>query len=285
MSSRRWHALLAHPRAGGLANLFFWVGVGVEALMPRPFLLWVRRGHADSQPKAKSPAWLRVAPGAALAAAAVAAFAPFPMLMQAGQSLFMSPQATVVFGPHYQDVSPYDVSDMARNAATGDIILCGDTQLSPKLLPGAGGPAVDTKVWNGGNEFCEFSGALNRFVTFDNDSDNLLLVDPKSFAVDRRLHLENMPYGEILLGRTSGAQSSGGCVRERRKPRRRSRHPHRRSPPGSGCSPDRLPGRQCIYRSPTASDLHKPLRRERRRLRRTICDGRLRRIARLRPAP
>ena len=197
MSSKRWHALLRHPRGGRLASLFFWMGIGVEALLPRPFLLWIRGGRADRRPE--SPSWSRIVPGAALAAAAIAGFAPFPAMMEAGQSLFRSPQAALVFGPHFHDQSPYDVSDMARNPTTGDIFLCGDTQLSPKMLPGDGGPAIDTRVSTGGNEFCKFSSALNTFVAFNNESDELLLVDPRTFAVDRRLHLANLPYGEILL--------------------------------------------------------------------------------------
>ena len=199
MSSKRWHALLGHPAGGRLASLAFWIGVGVEALLPRPFLLWIRRDRRDHPPKAESPSWSRIVPGAALAAAAVAAFAPFPTMMAVGQSLFRSPQATFVFGPHFDDQSPYDVSDMARNPTTGDIFLCGDTQLSPKMLPSGDGPAIDTRISTSGNEFCKFSSALNTFVAFNNESDELLLVDPKSFAVDRRLRLENLPYGEILL--------------------------------------------------------------------------------------
>ncbi|HEU0285143.1 MAG TPA: hypothetical protein VFR52_08370, partial [Sphingomicrobium sp.] len=199
MSSARWNALLGHPRVGGLASLFFWAAVGVEALLPRPFLLWIRRNHADRRPKAESPAWSRIVPGAALAAAAVAAFAPYPMMMRAGQTLFMSRHAEFAFGPQFHDESSYDVSDMARNPATGDIFLCGDTQYSPKMLPGGGGPAIDTRIATAANEFCKFSGTLNKFVAFNNDSDEVLLVDPKSFAVERRLRLENLPYGEVLL--------------------------------------------------------------------------------------
>ena len=199
MSSARWHALLAHPRAGGLASLFFWAGVGVEGLLPRPFLLWIRRDHADRRPKAELSTWSRIVPGAVLAAAAVATFAPFPMMMRVGQELFMSPHAAFVFGPQFHDESSYDVSDMARNPATGDIFLCGDTQFSPKMLTGGSGPAIDTRIATAGNEFCKFSAALNKLVAFNNDTDEVLLVDPKSFAADRRLHLKNLPYGEILL--------------------------------------------------------------------------------------
>ena len=204
MSSKRWHALLRHPRGGWFASLFFWIGVGIEALLPRPFLLWIRRDLGDRRSKAKSPSWSRMVPGAALAAGAVAAFAPFPTMMGVGQSLFRSPHAAFVFGPHFHDQSPYDVSDMARNPATGDIFLCGDTQLSPKMLPRGDGPAIDTRVSTAGNEFCKFSSALNTFVAFNNETDEVLLVDPKSFAIDRRLHLENLPYGEILLAAHPG---------------------------------------------------------------------------------
>ena len=199
ISSGSWRALLAHPRTGGLANLVFWAGVGVEALLPRPFLLWIRRDHADGRPKAESPAWFRIVPGAGLAAAAVAAFAPYPTMMRVGQSLFMSPHAEFAFGPQFHDESSYDVSDMARNPATGDIFMCGDSQLSPKMLPAGRGPAIDTRIAVAGNEFCKFSGTLSKFVAFNNDSDELLLVDPKRFAVERRLRLENLPYGEVLL--------------------------------------------------------------------------------------
>lgn len=198
MSLRRWNELLARPRAGRAANAFFWTGAGVEALLPRPFLLWIA-GQAGRQPKAKASSWQRIFPGAVIAAAALAAFAPYSMMMRLGQSLFMSPQAVFVFGPEYHDQSPYDVSDMARNAATGDIFLCGDTQFSPKVLRGGAGAPIDTRVWNSGNEFCDFSGALNRFVTFDHDSDELLLVDPHRLAVLLRLHLDKVPYGEVLL--------------------------------------------------------------------------------------
>jgi hypothetical protein len=195
MSSKRWHALLSHP----LANASFWAGVGVEALLPRPFLMWVRHVRTGRQATGERSAWLRIFHGAILAAAAVAAFAPYSMMMRLGQTMFMSPQAEFVFGPYYDDRSPYDVSDMARSAATGDIFLCGDTQISPKVLRGGAGAAVDTRVSNGGNEYCEFSGALNRFVTFDRESEQLLLIDPASFAVQGRLRLENMPYGEIFM--------------------------------------------------------------------------------------
>lgn len=200
MSSARWNSLLADPRAGLFASLSFWGGVGVEALLPRPFLLWIRRGRGDHPAEAESPYhWSRIVPGAMLAAAALAAFAPFPTMMAVGQSLFRSPHAAFVFGPYFHDESPYDVSDMAWDPATGDIFLCGNSQLSPKMLPRGRGPAIDTGVATGGNEFCKFSSALNALLAFDNRSDELLVVDPKSFAVGRRLHLEHLPYGETLL--------------------------------------------------------------------------------------
>ena len=196
MSSKRWNELLANPRLGPVLSIFFWICVGIEALLPRGYLSWIR-GRAPALAGSWGP--LRFMTGAVLAAAALATLAPFPMLMQMGQRMFMSQQATIVFGPEYGIFSRYDVSDPARNPANGDVLLCGDQQVSPKLLRHGRGPAVGIKVSNSGNEYCEFS-LPHGFLTVDNGPvDDLLVIDPESLQARRRLRLADMPYGEIFL--------------------------------------------------------------------------------------
>ena len=191
----RWRAILASPRYGRWLSLFFWTCIGIEFLLPRAFLAWI--GHRE-RPGESSPNLLRLLPGAALAAAALAVFAPHPMLMRLGQAMFMSPAADFVFGPDYQIYSAYDVSDFARNPTTGDIVLCGQEQHSPKVLRGGAGSPIDTGVHNAGNEFCEFAGP-DALVTADKDGDDLLVIDPDSFRLRASQRLERLPHGEVLL--------------------------------------------------------------------------------------
>lgn len=196
LSRARWNALVVHPRYGQLLSALFWFGVGSELLLPRGYLAWIERGRGGTR---EHSAVTRILPSAALAAGAFAAFAPFPVLMQLGQSMFMSPAATIVFGPQYEVYSQYDVSSFARNPANGDVFLCGDSQDSPKVLRRGFGPAIDTKISNGGNEYCEIAGPRD-FVTVDNGStDDLLVIDPDTLKIRSRLPFAHMPHGEVFL--------------------------------------------------------------------------------------
>ncbi|GAA4746123.1 hypothetical protein GCM10023264_09630 [Sphingomonas daechungensis] len=191
-----WHSLLADRPFGRLVNLGFWVLIGIEVVLPRGYFAWIDRSKSTAKP---SPIWLRILPGALLAAGAFALMAPFPKLMQLGQTMFMSPAATIVFGPEYQVFSKYDVSDLARNPVTGDVFLCGDSQESPKVLRRGEAPAVDISISNNGNEFCEMADT-RAFVTVANSAtDDLLVIDPDSLKVRSSLRLDKMPYGEIFL--------------------------------------------------------------------------------------
>ena len=196
LSGERWNAIVVQPRYGRLLSAFFWLGIGAELLLPRAYLAWIERGRRGVR---EHSGVTRVLPSAGLSAVAFAAFAPFPALMSLGQTLFMSPAATIVFGPEYAVFSKYDVSDIARNPANGDVFLCGNGQKSPKVLRGGSRPAIDTKIWTGGNEFCELGGP-RALVTVDNGStDILLVIDPDTLNVRSRMPLPRMPYGEIFL--------------------------------------------------------------------------------------
>jgi hypothetical protein len=199
ISPERWRALLAHSRLGRPLNLIFWIFIGIEFLLPRAYLTWIRQhrtgpGGVDQA----SASWLRILPSSALAAGALAALAPFPALMQLGQWLFMSPAATFVFGPEYQIYSRYDVSDLARSEATGDIFLCGQEQHSLKVLRGGRAPAADTGITKSGNEFCEFAGS-GALATVDKRANELLIIDTSSLKLRGRLRLDRMPDGEQFL--------------------------------------------------------------------------------------
>ena len=196
LSRVRWNALVADPPYARLLNILFWFGVGAEMLLPRAYLAWIERGRGGTR---EHSAVTRILPSAGLSAVALAAFAPFPALMYLGQILFMSPAATIVFGPEYAVFSKYDVSDIARNPANGDVFLCGNGQKSPKVLRGGNGPAIDTKISVGGNEFCELGGP-RALVAVDNGSTDILLdIDPDTLNVRSRMPLPRMPYGEIFL--------------------------------------------------------------------------------------
>jgi hypothetical protein len=201
ISSERWSALLASRRYGRLLNLLFWICIGIEFLLPRAYLAWI--GRDRDRTGEVSPILMRVLPSAALAAAALAVSAPHPMLMRLGQTMFMSPAAEFVFGPDYQVYSGYDVSDLALDPATGDIVLCGQEQRSPKVLRKGADAAADTGIYNAGNEYCEFAGP-QALVTADKESNELLVIDPKSLRVRGRLHLDRLPHGEIFLAAFPG---------------------------------------------------------------------------------
>lgn len=220
ISTNAWNAIHSRPLLGRLASLGFWFGVGIEAVLPRPFLIWYGRNSGRLNlwggPLANRA---RFIPGAALAAALIALLLPHPVLMQIGQSMFMSRQVSIVFGPQYSTWSPYDVSDIAWNPDNGDLFLCGDGQGSPKVLRGGAGPALDIGISNADNEFCEFSQIRQRFLTVNNQTDELLLVDPGDFSISGHLYFEDLPYGEILLA----AHPGGGLLavaseNERRDP-------------------------------------------------------------------
>ena len=190
-----WRSLLADRRFGKIVSGGFWVLVGIEVFLPRGYLAWL---NPKGSPK-PSPIALRILPGALLAASSFAVLAPFPQLMQLGQTWFMSPAATIVFGPEYQVFSKYDVSDLARNPATGDIFLCGDSQETPKVLRRGEAPAVDIAISNNGNEFCEMAGTRAFVTVASQTTDDLLVIDPDSLKVRNRLRLDKLPYGEIFL--------------------------------------------------------------------------------------
>ena len=196
VSSERWSALLASRRYGRWLNLLFWICIGIEFLLPRAYLAWI--GRDRDRTGEVSPILIRLLPSAALAAAALAVSAPHPMLMRLGQTMFMSPAAEFVFGPDYQVYSGYDVSDLALDPGTGDIVLCGQEQRSPKVLRKGAVAAADTGIYNAGNEYCEFAGP-QALVTADKELNELLVIDPKSLRVRGRLHLDRLPHGEIFL--------------------------------------------------------------------------------------
>jgi hypothetical protein len=198
ISSERWRRLLRHPTYGPFLNLIFWIAIGIEFLLPRAYLAWTRQHRPEHPTHIPSASWLRVLPSSALAAATLATLAPFPTLMQAGQRLFMSPAATFVFGPDYQMYSAYDVSDLARHEATGDIFLCGQEQESLKVLRDGRGPAEDTGITKSGNEFCEFAGP-HALTTVDKKSHELLVIDTDIVKLRGRLRLDRLPHGELLL--------------------------------------------------------------------------------------
>jgi hypothetical protein len=198
ISPERWRALLAHPLHGRWLGLLFWLFVGIELLLPRGFLVWIRQHRAGHEGADRAGNLRQILSASALAAAALAVLAPFPMLMPLGQSLFMSPAATFVFGPEYEMFSRYDVSDFARSETTGDIFLCGQEQHSPKVLRGGKHPVLDTGILRSANEFCEFAGP-DALATVDKDADELLVTDPQTFRLRGRLRFERMPYGEIFL--------------------------------------------------------------------------------------
>lgn len=200
LSRTGWNAVMAHPILGPLINGGFWAGVGVEALLPRPFLIWSEQvAHRPFKTDPPTANGSRVLPAAALAAGALALFMPYPLLMTLGQTLFMSPQAKIVFGPHYDFWSEYDVSDIARNPKTGDLFLCGDNQDSPKLLRKNAKAAIDIGVSNAGNQFCEFWNERQLFMTVNDDTKDLQLIDPADFHLVGGLHFDRMPPGEIFL--------------------------------------------------------------------------------------
>jgi hypothetical protein len=200
ISRERWRAILAHPTLGRFAGGLMWSGIGVEAMLPRPFLLWAKgAAGANSRAAGEEHSFLRILPGAALASVVFALCLPYAAMMEYSQALFTSRHVSIVFGPHFSDWSKFDVSDIALDAATGNAFLCGDSQVTPKVLPAGAPPAIDLGVSNGGNEFCEFSEKYGALLTVTEDTDNLLMIDAVSRGVERLLHLPSLPKGEVFL--------------------------------------------------------------------------------------
>jgi len=192
LTKETWRSVLERPLVGRLISAAFWLGIGFEALFPRPFLFWIRQlpgpGRCED---------LRFLPGSLLCGWVVALLVPTSLLMQAGQALFMSKQAEIVFGPRYQFYSPYDVSDIARDGLNGKLYFCGDAQADPKVYNPATGEVTGLGIPNRGNEFCEFAGG--RFITFDALGKELLVIDPSGPSVLQRLPMGDLPNGEISL--------------------------------------------------------------------------------------
>jgi hypothetical protein len=185
-----WIDAFKDRRTGPLLGAIWWVGIGLEALFPRPYMIWLN--HENLRPAER----FRFIPGAILSAALVAVVTPFPPLMALGQTLFMSDEAEFVFGPEYAEESAFDVSDIAANPASGDVYLCGDMQDEPKVLH-PDGAVTALGVSNDGNEFCEFEH--DRFITFNSSQRSLQIIDAAVPRVVVESPQPDIPPGEILL--------------------------------------------------------------------------------------
>ena len=200
IASRDWDYFVESKIVGPIIRLGLWLGIGTEAIIPRPFTIWTaQKLNARHHIKPILNGWLIPVPGAAIASGIATLLLPYSIYMQVGEALFMSPEVTIMTGSQYNEWSPHDVSDIARDPATEDLFICGDGLLAPKVLRRGKAPAVSSDIFNGGNEFCEFSASRNLFLTVRRDDAKLLAIDPKKLQINSELTLENLPAGEILM--------------------------------------------------------------------------------------
>lgn len=121
ISPERWRALLANPRLGRSLDLIFWISIGIELLLPRAYLVWVRQHRAGHEGSDRPSGSLRqILPSSALAAGSLAALAPFPMLMPLGQSMFSHPPRRSSSGPSFKCIrsTTFRISRVARRRET-----------------------------------------------------------------------------------------------------------------------------------------------------------------------
>jgi len=194
----RIEGLLNTAVLGPLIRAGLWVGIGVEALVPRPYLLWLF-GSRDTTGQGGKPVTWGILAGALIASAIVAALIPYPALMRIGERLFLSPHAEIVFGPQYFIRSEYDVSDIAIDAANDRAFLCGDAQRTAKLHALSSGQTTDSGIDVGGNEFCEFDPIRRLFLSVDGPRHEFIAVSADTLTETARIALPDLPPGEILL--------------------------------------------------------------------------------------